>query len=71
MSHVEESQFEMEISSFLWHSNEFKPFPHIENSNQRENLSERGPGPAEALRQRRLLPQWFFPVKIRFFEIKK
>ena len=28
-------------------------------------------GPAEALRQRRLLPQWFFPVKIRFFEIKK
>ena len=21
-------------------------------------------GPAEALRQRRLLPQWFFPVKI-------
>ena len=28
-------------------------------------------GPAEALRQRRFSPQCFFPVKIRFFEIKK
>ena len=25
-------------------------------------------GPAEALRQRRLSPQCFFPVKIRFFD---
>ena len=28
-------------------------------------------GPAEALRQRRLSPQCFFPVKIRFFDMKK